>query len=123
MRSLLRPVLGIGIVLLLFAAPAIAADLELEVVAEAEERINVEDPEGSVCTAEKDCPYDEPVYCEGDYQCQVYGTGVKCDGVFTSCQCAAAPPCEDPLCYCVCKKNGYSDLFCLDQCCLRGLDP
>jgi hypothetical protein len=115
--------LGIGIALSLFATPVLAEDAEALVSAEPEAEVsscNVADPEERGCTAEQDCPYDEPVDCEGTFQCNVYPYAVQCDLKWYHCQCEAAPGwCEDPLCYCECKEGGQSDAWCRKECCME----
>jgi hypothetical protein len=112
--------LGVGIFLLLFAASAAAAEGEAELFAvepEAELSCTEAEMESSGCTAEKDCPYDETISCVGTYQCLVYANGIKCDGVFTPCQCSAAPSgCLDPICYCDCMEAGAPR--CIRECCI-----
>lgn len=122
--------LGIGIVLSLLAAPLLAADSEEAAKPswmEPQEQVSscsAKDPESKGCTAIKDCPFDATISCEGDYSCSVSLNGITCDGVFTPCECAAAPPwCAFPLCYCRCREDGDSDPICRIECCRPDLPP
>jgi hypothetical protein len=111
--------LGIGIVLSLSATPVLAAETEATAVSSKPVSWDfmIGATEKQTCTADQDCPYDDPVHCEGT-SCLVRPHAVVCDGVWTWCQCAAAPLwCYDPLCYCICKDEGSSDTTCRLQCC------
>lgn len=112
--------LGIGIALSLFTTPALAGNTE-EATAVASKPDSLDflfDYEKQICTAEQDCPYDQPISCVGNSYCQVRQFAVVCDGNWTYCQCAAAAPwCYDKMCYCMCKEDGGSDSACRLECC------
>lgn len=123
MRKSFLMLLVTGIALLLFVTPVVADDTEAAKSFEQKPGAIVDDTK-QACYADQDCPYDEPVECEGTQLCAVYPYAVRCDGIWVHCQCAAAAPwCYDPICYCQCKEDGGSDSVCSNECCKEPWPP